>query len=190
MNAQQSRPKKRRTFLWGFVLLLVGGMIWTLSSENPFAQGVREALGSKPNQLVLDKSFSLPPHGFRYYTFTLPKDSKHVSIVGSFDTAVGKSTATDHPGGAQQLEPQSDDGIQVYLLAESDFLDWQKGTANSPQEISHGPKGTLRKDLPDGPGLFYLVFSNRRDSSPRTVRAVAFLLYKSWLPRWDRPETT
>lgn len=178
------KRKKRRIILWTLFLLLVLAVVWAFGSRDPFAQGVREALGSKPDQLVLNKSFSLPPYGFRYYTFTLPKDSKNVAIVGSFNTAIGKSAVADPSGGAQRPAPQPDDGVDVYLLSEAEFADWQKATAtNSTLEIAHGPKGTLHREMPDGPELFYLVFSNRRDpSSSRTVNAIALLRYKSWLP--------
>jgi hypothetical protein len=182
----QPPPKreKRRIILWTLLLLLVLAVVWVFGSRDPFAQGVREALGSKPDQLVLNKSFSLPPRAFRYYTFTLPKDSKNVSIVASFDTGIGKSRAADGSAGAQSQAPQTDNGIEIYLLGDSDFAEWQKGiTTNSAHGIAHGPKGTMGRDLPDGPGLFYLVFSNRRDpSSSRTVNAIALLRHKSWLP--------
>ena len=183
MTLQPSpKHKKRRFILWTFLVLLVLAVAWTFGSRDPFAQGVREALGSKPDQLVLNKSFSLPPRAFRYYTFTLPKDSKDVSIVGAFDTAIGKSTYADRPTGQQQAS-EPDNGVEVYLLSEQDFANWQKEIASNPtHEIAHGAKGTMQQKLPDGPGLFYLVFSNRREPSSRTINATAYLRYKSWLP--------
>lgn len=183
MTLQPSpKHKKRRIILWTFLIFLALAVVWTFGSRDPFAQGVREALGSKPDQLVLNKSFSLPPRAFRYYTFTLPKDSKDVSIVGSFDTAIGNSTDADRPTG-QQPASEPDNGVEVYLLSEQDFANWQKEIASSPtHEIAHGAKGTMQKNLPDGPGLFYLVFSNRREPLSRTINATALLRYKSWLP--------
>ena len=185
MNGQTTpKPRKRRIVLWTFLAILILGMVWTFGSQNPFAQGIRETIGSKPDQLVLNKSFSLPPRGFRYYTFTLPKDSKSVSVVGSFNTSVAQAGAATPTDGTQPQMPTAGAGIEVYLLGEADLARWQSGSpTNSNDQIGVGAKGSLRHDLPDGPGLFYLVFSNRHDpSSSKTVNAVARLRSKSWLP--------
>jgi hypothetical protein len=163
-------PKRRkgRLLLKAVLLLFLAGVIWALVSRNPFAQGIQQALGSKPDQTVLAKSFTVPAHGLRYYTFSLPSDSKNVSLVGHFTSSGGD--------------------VEAFVLSEPSFTDWQEGsTANSIYESGRISQGSLRRDMPSGAGVYYIVFSNRFDpQSSKNVNAVVRMRYSSWMPDWMR----
>lgn len=163
-------PKRHRGrfFLKAVVLLFLASVIWALASHNPFAQGIQQALGSKPEQTVLDKSFTVPAHGLRYYTFSLPSDSKNVSLVGHFTSSGGD--------------------VESFVFSDLLFADWQKGsTTSGVYESGRVSQGALHCVMPAGAGVYYMVFSNRFDpQSSKNVKAVVRLHYSSWMPDWMR----
>jgi ribosomal protein L40E len=174
-----ARPK-RHYVRWILLTLFLAAVAWALTSENPFAQGLQELAGFKHDQSVLDNSFTVPAHNFRYYKFALPEGSVNVSIIGQFNARADKtgSHATGEP----------DDGIEVFVLSEEAFAVWQNGYATSSvYESGKTPQGKVEAELPPGAGIYYLIFSNK--SSPKTaknVQAAISLRYKSWLPDWLR----
>jgi hypothetical protein len=188
------RPRrKRRIVRWVVLAMFVVVIIWFASSDNPFAQGVQEAVGWKHDQTILDASFSIGPRTFRYYKFVLPAGSVNVAVVGEFATvneghegsAKDKNHGKDNGDGTNK---EMDDNIEVYLLTEGAFTVWQNGYAtNSLYESGHVPEGAIHTDLPAGEGIYYLVFSNKfAPKTTKNVHAAALLRYKSWLPEWFR----
>jgi|SRR5579872_293422 hypothetical protein len=180
----KSKSNRVWIYLGIFVLLFLAATAWALVSDNPFAQGFQDLIGSKHDQTIIEteKPFELQPHSFRYYKFDLPEGSTRVAIVGQFSaTAVGDKKATTTP------EPP-DNAIEVFVLSEPAFTVWQKGFAtNSVYESGQVSKGTMQSDLPDGAGIYYLVFSNRASQkTAKNVTATVVLRYKSWLPDWLR----
>lgn len=178
--AQSSSPQKRRQrhlVFWIFLILLLAAIVWTAVSVSPFAAGLREIAGDKPDQTVLERSFSLAPRGFRYYTFSLPAGSNHVALVGEF-TAVFEGNG---PGSA-------DSGIELLVLSESAFEIWQKGgSPTSVYDSGRVSRATVRAEMPVGAGVYYAVFSNKLSASGGSnVRARLRLHSRSWLPDWIR----
>jgi hypothetical protein len=155
---------------------------WIVSSDNPVAQAVQEAVGWKHDQTILDAQFSIGPHTFRYYKLALPAGSVNVAVVGQF------SAVSDRQGGqgdqSKNQDKESDSGIEVYVLTEGAFTVWQNGYATSYlYESGRIAEGTIHSDLPAGAGIYYLVFSNKfAPKTAKNVRANALLRYKSWLP--------
>ena len=145
---------------------------WIAASDGPFAQGMREIAGWKPDQVILDKLFSVGPHTFRYYKFALPEGSAKVAVVGQF-------TAEAQNGQVKE----KDNGIAVYVLTEAAFADWQSGnTRPSIYDSGIVPASIMQADIPAGAGTYYLVFSNK--ASPNTTKAVhatVRLRYQNWL---------
>lgn len=178
--------KKRHVWRWVFLGAVMVAIVWVLSSESPTAQAVQELVGWKHDQTILDAPFSIGPHNFRYYKFTLPAGSVNVAVIGQFST-----------GGEGEKEKSRDNGkdadnnIEVYVLSESAFTIWQNGYATSSlYESGRVSEGTIRTDLPAGEGIYYLVFSNKfAPKTAKSVRASALLRYKSWLPEWFRRMT-
>jgi hypothetical protein len=172
--------KKRRWGRWVALVLFLAALVWVIGSDNPFAQGIQELAGFKHDQSVLDKPFSLTPHNFRYYKFSLPQGSTNVSIIGQFTSAAETSKAAD----AKNL----DNTIEVYVLSEAAFAVWQNGyAASSVYESGLVSQGTMQAELPDGAGIYYLVFNNKfAPKTAKDVNASVSLRYKSWLPTWFR----
>ena len=184
--AQPSSPPKRRKrhlWRWIFLALLLVGIVWVTISANPFAQGLRELGGDKPDQTILERTFALSPRGFRYYTFTLPERSGHVVLVGEF-TAVLEGDKGASPDGPESAAT----GIELLVLSEAAFAIWQKGgSTGSVYDSGRVSHAKVRAELPDGAGVYYLVFSNKLSaSSASNVHASLRLRFGSWLPDWIR----
>jgi hypothetical protein len=184
--AQPSSPQKRSKrhfFRWIFLAVLLGAIVWVAISPNPFAQGLREIGGDKPDQGILEHTFSVSPRSFRYYTFSLPQGSSHVALVGEFTAQIAgdKGASPDGPESAAS-------GIELLVLSEAAFAIWQKGgSTTSVYDSSRVPHANVSVELPAGAGVYYLVFSNRfSPSGANNVRASLQLHSRSWIPDWIR----
>ena len=192
---RQETPKGR-LFLWMLLVILIGLVCWSLTSDSVGAQGLQELVGFKQDGIILDSSFSVGPHTFRYYKFALPEGSVNVTVVGQFKSAADSATpgnrksqtSDKNRAGVQNKDADVDNNIEVYILTDSAFAVWQNGYATSSlYESGKVADGTLQTDIPAGAGVYYLVFSNR--SAPKTSKALhatVLLHYKSWLPDWLR----
>ena len=175
------RPRQKFHFVLGILFfLLILSFLWLTTSSNPLAEGFQEFAGNKHDQAVVGTPFSVAPHSFRYYKFSLPEGSTNVAIVGDFSTTEDNTAKKTNP---PQL-PDTEKGIEVYVLNEPAFTIWQTGyAASSIFQSDRGSRGKVQADLPKGAGVYYLVFSNK--FSPRAgkkVEATVVLRYKSWLP--------
>jgi len=183
-----SVPRSRRKyffFLWIVLGALLAATAWVATSSNPLAEGIQEFAGNKHDQAILDTPFSVTPHNFRYYKFTLPEGSTNVAIVGEFAAAADSDNRKSESKGQPQ---ETETGIELYVLSESAFAIWQTGYAtNSVFESGRVSQGKVQAELPAGPGVYYLVFSNKFSSkATKKVNADVVLRYKSWLPDWLR----
>jgi len=195
---QLPRKRHRRRGLIVFVvgMLLLGLIIFIASSKSPFAQGIQGLAGWKHDQIILDASFSVGPHTFRYYKFSLPQDSANVAIVGQF-RAESQTIRKLNDGNPSTSDGHSDDrsenrkdeagdtGIEVFVQTESAFTSWQNGRATSSlYDSALVPSGTVRAEMPAGAGVYYLVFSNKAATKmAKAVHATVLLRYRSWLRR-------
>jgi hypothetical protein len=182
--AQPSSPQKRRKrhfWRWIFLALLLGAIAWVTISANPYAQGLREIGGDKPDQSVLERTFSLVPRGFRYYTFSLPGGSSHVALVGEFTTTPEGNKVSDGAAGAAS-------GVELLVLSEAEFTVWQTGySTTSVYDSGRVAQANVRAELPLGAGIYYVVFSNKFPAAGASnVRASFRLHTQSWLPDWIR----
>lgn len=175
-----SRRRNRRLIPWIVVGVLLLAIFWAATSDNPFAQGVQELAGWKHDQGVVDTSFSIAAHNFRYYKFALPQGSMHVSIVGQFDAS------TDAHGKTSARPPDS--SVEVYVMSEEAFVAWQNGyDGTNVYESGRVAHGTLQAELPDGAGIYYLVFNNKfAPNTAKRVNADVLLRYKNWFPEFFR----
>ena len=173
------RVRKRRIVLWVLLGLFLGAILWAATSDSPFAQGIQELVGWKHDQTILETPFSVTAHNFRYYKFDLPDGASNVSILGQFASTVDKKA------GAKPIPADGEDSdIEVYVLSEPAFAVWQNGYATSSvYESGRVSQATIQADMPAGPGIYYLIFSNKFASKAvKNVSASVFLRYKSWLP--------
>jgi len=200
------RPKIRqlgrtRRIIVGILLTILAGLIlWAGMSDSQSAQQVQEFVGWKNDRIILDAPFSVGPHTFRYYKFALPEGSVNVAVVGQFTSAADNSNVSNRKDTTKAKNVSNrkdttkakkediDNNIEVYVLSEPAFTVWQNGyVTSSVYESGKVAAGTVQADVPAGPGIYYLVFSNK--SAPKTaksVHATVLLRYKSWLPDWFR----
>ena len=184
-------PRKRRIFLWILLAVLVGVMVWAVTSDSSGAQQFQEFVGLKQDRVILDSSFSVGPHTFRYYKFAVPEGSVNIAVVGQFTClpeSLGSSNRKDNSDKRKETEKSNDSNIEVYVLTDSAFTIWQNGYATSSlYESGKVAEGTVLTEVPAGAGIYYLVFSNRAaPKTPKAVHATMLLRYKSWLPDWFR----
>jgi ribosomal protein L40E len=178
------RPRRKlRVVLWIVLALLVGVVLWATTSNGPSAQQVQEFLGLKHDQTVLENPFSVSPHNFRYYKFSLPEGSVNVAVVGDFAVSADRRNLK-----SEEKDKPLDSNIEVYVLSESAFAVWQNGYATSSiYESGRVSQGTVQADLPAGAGIYYLVFSNKfEQKTAKALHASVLLRYKSWMPEWLR----
>jgi zinc-ribbon domain len=183
-DPQPVRVKPRRHYVrWILLTLLLAGLVWAATSDNPWAQGLQELAGFKHDQEVLDNSFTVTPHNFRYYKFALPEGSVNVSIIGQFSAQADKTASR-----ANAKTDSDDNGIEVYVLSEEAFAVWQNGYATSSvYESGKTSQGKVEAELPAGAGIYYLIFSNKSSQkTAKNIQANVSLRYKSWLPEWFR----
>lgn len=179
--------RKGRVLLWGTLAILLGLIAWVVISDGPVAQQVQELFGWKHDQTILETPFTVGPHTFRYYKFSLPEGSVNVAVVGQF-RSVANSQKVGNGRDKSGAEKDSDNNIEVYVLTDSAFTVWQNGYATSSlYESGKAATGTVQADIPAGAGVYYLVFSNKAaQKTAKDVDATVVLRYKSWLPEWFR----
>ena len=171
--------KKRKITRWIVLALFVAAIAWTAVSANPWAQGVRQLLGRKPDQPVLANSFQVSAHSFRYYKFTLPQGSKNMALAGEFHISLASGNAVNATGiQAQENTP----GLEVYVLNEPAFESWLRGNnAASIYQSGRVSEQKVKQVLAPGAGVYYLVFSNKFDpASAKKVTASLALHSTSW----------
>jgi hypothetical protein len=179
------QPKRRRGFLiFLLVILFIGVTVLVATSDSPVAQQVQEMAGWKHDEIILDKPFSVGPHTFRYYKFSLPEGSVNVAIVGQFAAEPESQNPGRKEKDVKEKDNNSDSSIEVFVLTDTAFTVWQNGYATSSiYESGKVPLGTVQAEIPAGAGIYYLVFSNKSSpKAPKTVHATVLLRYKSWLP--------
>ena len=181
-------PRKRHSILWILLAGFVAAIFWVLLSPNPYAQVFREFGGEKPDQIVLEKAFSVSPHSFRYYRFTVPDGSRAVSLVGQFTASVGTGKVGGGQAGTDGQMQAADDGIELVILTEAEFAAWQTG-ASTNSIYNSGPvsAGKVHAELPQSAADYYAVFSNRFSTTNlKNVNATLHLHFDSWVPDWIR----
>src|SRR6202045_3519084 len=111
---------------------LVAVLLWVGIRDSQSAQQVREFVGWKHDQIILDASFSVGPHTFRYYKFALPEGSVNVAVVGHFTSAAEISGAANRRDTSKGKNKEDiDNNIEVNVLTDSAFTVWQNGYATS-----------------------------------------------------------
>jgi hypothetical protein len=190
--------RKRRVVLWLLPVLFLAFLFWALISDNAGAQRIQDLVGMKQDRSILDSSFSVGPHTFRYYKFALPEGSVNVAVVGQFNSAAEAQAPGNRkaPASGKNNDKNNDknklsevdNNIEVYILTDSAFTVWQNGYETSAlYESGRIAEGSVQADVPAGAAIYYLVFNNKfSPKTSKTVHASVVLRYKSWLPDWFR----
>jgi hypothetical protein len=164
------------------LVFMLGIVLWVVILGN------EGSLGGTHDQAIVDGNFSVGAHTFRYYKFSLPDGSVNVAVAGQFTSVAESRKAGGSTDRGKESDHEVDNSIEVFVLTEAAFAVWQNGYATgSLYDSGKLSKGEVEAELPAGPGVYYLVFSNK--AAPKTaksVHATVSLRYKRWLPDWFR----
>lgn len=173
--------RRRRILSWSFVPVLLGALLWVATSRSPAAQQVQEFVHWSQVQTIVDAQAAVNPGSFWSHEFTVPPGAMDVSVTGEFAaSAVSPRRGT---GKSKQNAQDRDNGIEAYLLTNSAFVIWSGGYSSDALYQSGSTAGdAINAPLPQGAGVYHLVFSNKTSQYPKTVHATVLLRYKSGWP--------
>lgn len=166
-------PKPRRSiaiwFLAPLLLLVVCWAIWQMNEHGAYGTGT-PSHQSMPFFRQLHRvtigtgALTVPASNFTYYKLPVPLGATDVRVQGRFSAT----------GGAGN-------DIEVYLLNQDSFTNWQNGhTAGTFYNSGKVTVGELSATLPNDAGTYYLVFDNRFSLlSPKAVQESMSLTYYS-----------
>lgn len=94
---------------------------------------------------IVNRPFTIRPAQYVFYTFTVPPDVTEVTVHGRFEASGG-----------------SGNDVEVYILDEDGFVNWQNGhRVRAFYASSRLTQANVEAKLPQREGTYYLVFSNK-----------------------------
>ena len=174
VQAPVTPPKGRRNeipILMGVLLIVfVLVVIWWAanrqdsSSTHPaFPQSTAQVPAPQLHTITVGSgALTVNASSYAYFTLTVPAGASTVRVQGHFSATGG-----------------SGNDIEVYLLSENQYTNWQNGHA-TPTFYNSGKVtvGDLNSILPNDVGTYYLVFNNRFSLlSPKAVEEHLTLTY-------------
>lgn len=163
------KPRRKTVSFWIGIALLAG-VIWLLlgrSTLNETAQFVAQKTNQPPapQQFTInlqESSFTVEANGYNAYKFTVPDGAYNVHLEGNFTGS----------GGAGN-------DIDVFLLGEDDFVNWEnRHQSRTYYNSGKETQGTIKVALPSGAAVYELVFNNRFSLlTAKSIEAHATLTY-------------
>jgi len=168
LNCGQPRPRPRFG-IWVLLAILIGMISWAGLSDNPYAQEFRDDVSGVQAQTIVQAPFSVEPHSFSSYKFSVPSGAMGVTLTGQFAAA-----------------GISENNIEVCVLTDSAFAVWSNGYSTSNHyESGRVAQGDINAALPSGAGIYYLVFNNKfSQRTPKAIHATVLLHYRSLIGEW------
>jgi hypothetical protein len=173
--------RRRRILMWSFVPVLLVGFLWLATSRRPAAQEVQEFVHWSQVQTIVDGQAAINPGSFWSHEFTVPPGALDVSITGEFSaSAVSPQRSTNKNN---KTGKDRDNGIEALVLTNSAFVVWGSGYSSDALYQSSSTAGdVIDAPLPQGAGVYDLVFSNKASQFGKAVHATVVLRYKSGWP--------
>jgi hypothetical protein len=153
------QPKEREpdAAIWVLLPILVVG-IWFAATSARQLQGLsaeshREQIASTP--------VTVSAHGYYYYTFEVPPDTKNATIDGRFSAAGG-----------------SRNDVEASILPKDEFENWKNGQPSQAfYQSGRVNRGRIHIRVP-GDGVYYLVLDNQfSPSAAKDVEIEVALTY-------------
>lgn len=148
----------------GIILLLVFARILVHRNTMPLLKQMATVrVPPQPREeTITNTAFTVKANGYLYYRFTVAPDAANVWVDGNFSASGG-----------------SGNDIEVYLMDEDAFVNWQN---NHPVRTFYNSgrltQGKIYAGLPPRAGTYYLVFNNNFSLiTPKAVQASATLHY-------------
>ena len=159
--------RKPRVAIWFLLPTLLVVLVWAFTSDSPGALQFQRGFNPSHSETIVPTAFSVSPHSFSYYKFTVPPGATQVAIDGQFSVAAGANE------------------VEAFLFSDDEFANWQSGYSGAYYTSGRVARGEIVADLPSGAGAYYVVFNNK--FSPRaakTVQAAVTLRYKNYKKWW------
>lgn len=164
------RAARRRPFLTivlvglGVILLLVLARMLVHRNSTPLLRQMATAqVTPQPREeAITNTAFFVKAGTYQPFKFSVPPGATSVWVDGHFSAAGG-----------------SGNDIDVYLLGEDAFANWQNGhQASTYYNSGRATQNSIKATLPPGAGTYYLVFNNKFSLfTDKEVQASATLHY-------------
>jgi len=146
-----------------FLLLIIYGYNASQrANPNPAVNPIDRIVKQQRTTTVSNPALGVNPLSFSYFKLDVPTGATSVLLHGNFTASGGMGN-----------------DIEVFVLPESDFVNWQNG--HSAKTFYNSGKitvGSLNVNLPADVGTYYLVFNNKFSLlTQKTVRVDAALTY-------------
>lgn len=148
------KTKSKRVAIWFLLPILALVVWWAATSNSPGAQQFRHVTQQQRVTTISNPDLGVSPNGYASFKFDVPAGATSVHLQGGFFAKGG-----------------SGNDVEVFLLPEQDFLNWQNGhRAVTLYNSGKVTTGTINVNLPSDAGTYYLVFSNKFSLvSPKSV---------------------
>lgn len=154
--------RKQHTAVWVLLGVLLIVIVWAVAFHPNFP-GAKQTQVVPPQQPQIrlytntfNKAITIPALGSTFVSFTLPDGSSNVRLQGHFAATGGIGN-----------------DIEVYLLNEDEFANWENGHVT--QTIYNSGRVTQDSpnvNVPTSAGTYYLVFNNKFSLlTPKAVEA-------------------
>jgi len=154
--------KKNRKAFWA--LLVVAGLViyWATTSRSPGAQQVQQLVKQQHTQSISNPSQIVAATAYSYFKMDVPQGASSVHLQGSFTANGG-----------------SGNDIEVLVVSEQEFLNWQnRHPAKTFYNSGKVTAGSVDVNLPPDAGTYYIVLSNTFSLlSSKNVQINASLTY-------------
>jgi hypothetical protein len=166
-ETKTQRKLVRTPFAIAGVLLLLFIIIYGYNASqranpNPAATPIERLTKQQHTTTLANPSLKVNALNFAYFKLDVPAGATSVLVHGNFTASGGLGN-----------------DVEVFLLSESDFVNWQnRHDAKTFYNSGKVTVGTLNVNLSSDAGTYYLVFSNRFGLlAQKSVRVDAALTY-------------
>lgn len=152
--ARALEPEKEANHKWVWLpFVILGVLILALllygkilnESESGRPNPIQQLIASPRRIHISNPAVAVSASGAYYYTVNVPSYASNVTLEGTFSASGG-----------------SGNDIEVYVLSQDEFVNWQNGhPVNTYYNSGRVTVGNISTRLPSGMGTYYLVFNNK-----------------------------
>lgn len=141
----EAKPRQKRVAIWFLLPILAIIIWWAATSHSPGAEQLRHVTQEQRVVTVSNPDLGVSANGYYSFKLDVPAGATDVHLQGNFVAKGGIGN-----------------DIEVFLLSEQDFVNWQNGhNAASLYNSGKITMGTINVSLASNAGTYYLVFNNK-----------------------------